>query len=166
LRERDLRLADPAPFAPGRTLGEALLEPTRIYVQPCLAAIGTGGVRAMAHITGGGLVENPPRALPEGRVARIDAAAWPLPPVFAWLARAGRLGRAELARTFNCGIGMVLVVDPGRAEAVASSLRAAGETVFAIGRIAAADGPPSVELLNTEAAWPDGSDNGGSASPS
>lgn len=154
LRERGLAAADPAPFAPGRTLAEVLLEPTRIYVRPCLAAVATGGVKALAHITGGGLLENVPRMLPEGHVARLDASAWPLPPVFAWLAEAGRLGRQELARTFNCGIGMVLVAAPERAEAVAATLRAAGETVHAIGRVERAGGRARVELANLEAAWP------------
>ncbi|HEX8374399.1 MAG TPA: phosphoribosylformylglycinamidine cyclo-ligase, partial [Geminicoccaceae bacterium] len=157
LRERGLSVADPAPFAPGRTLGDALLEPTRIYVRACLAAVAAGGVRAMAHVTGGGLVENPPRVLPEGGVARIDASAWQLPPLFAWLAEAGRLSALELARTFNCGIGMVLVVDPARADALAEVLRSEGETVHAIGRVdlaAGGNGRARVELVNHESAWP------------
>ena len=89
----------------------------------------------MAHITGGGLVENPPRVLADGQVLHLDLAAWTLPPVFAWLARAGRLGAMELLRTFNCGIGMVLVADPARAGAVGATLEACGETVRVIGRI-------------------------------
>jgi phosphoribosylformylglycinamidine cyclo-ligase len=156
LREQGLGLASPAPFAPERTMGDALLTPTRIYVGACLAAAEAGGVKAMAHVTGGGLVDNLPRVLPEGHVARIDAAAWPLPPVFGWLASAGRLERLELARTFNCGVGMALVVAPDRAAAVADALRAAGETVFAIGEVARAGGRARVELLNLQAAWPSG----------
>ena len=156
LRERGLALAAPCPWDAGRTLGQALLAPTRIYVASCLAAIAAGGVKALAHVTGGGLIENPPRVLGEGQVLRLDLSAWDLPPLFAWLAEAGRLGRAELLRTFNCGIGMVLVVDPARAEAVAGALRGAGETeVRAIGAIAAAAGRPRVEILGRDGgAWP------------
>lgn len=154
LREQGLRLSDEAPFAPGSTLAEILLTPTRIYVESCLAAVALGGVKAMAHITGGGLIENLPRVLPEGHVARLDLAAWELPPVFAWLARAGRIDRLELARTFNCGVGMVLVVDAARADEVAGRLRAAGETVLAIGTVLRAGGRARVELSGLEAAWP------------
>jgi phosphoribosylformylglycinamidine cyclo-ligase len=164
LRERDLRLADPAPFAPGRTMGEILLEPTRIYVRACLAAVAAGGVRAVAHVTGGGLLENPPRVLPEGGVARIDVASWRLPPVFAWLAEAGRLGPMELARTFNCGIGMVLVVDPAHADAVTAIMEAEGETVHAIGQVNIAGGRARAELVNLEAAWPGNSSGAASRS--
>ncbi|MCP5368735.1 MAG: phosphoribosylformylglycinamidine cyclo-ligase [Hyphomicrobiales bacterium] len=151
-----LDYAAPAPFDPGRTLGEALLEPTRIYVKPCLAALragGPGGVRALAHITGGGLVDNIPRVLPDGLAARLDAAAWDLPPVFAWLAEAGGIAPGEMARTFNCGIGMVVVVDPAAVDAVTAALAAAGETVTAIGRIEDRAGGPAVPIDNVGAAW-------------
>lgn len=154
LREQGLRLADEAPFAPGRKVAEALLEPTRIYVASCLAAIAGGGVRGLAHITGGGLTENVPRVLPDGFVARIDASSWPLPPVFGWLGSAGRVDRMELARTFNCGIGMVLVAERDRAGDVADRLAAAGERVFTIGEVARAGGRARVELANLETAWP------------
>ena len=132
----DLGLAwdSPAPFAPGRTLGAALLEPTRIYAAPVLAAL-PAGISALAHITGGGLAENLPRALPPGLGARIDLASWPLPPVFAWLAGAGGVARAEMARTFNCGVGMAAVTRPEAADAVLSALAAAGETAFRIGEV-------------------------------
>jgi phosphoribosylformylglycinamidine cyclo-ligase len=125
---------DPAPFA-DTSLGEALLEPTRIYVRPLLAAIRTGGMHALAHITGGGLTENLPRVLPDGLGATIEREAWPLPPVFAWLAAAGGVAEAEMLRTFNCGIGMVAVVAPDRADALAADLTAAGETVYRIGEV-------------------------------
>lgn len=154
IAEQGLALDAPAPFAPDRGLAEALLEPTRIYVRPALAAARTGGVLAMAHVTGGGLVENLPRVLPAGVVARLDARAWPLPPVLGWLARAGGLARAELARTFNGGLGMVLVVEPGRAAAVRAALEAAGEAVHEVGRLEPGEGPPRVVLDGTEAAWP------------
>jgi phosphoribosylformylglycinamidine cyclo-ligase len=124
----------PAPFADG-SLGAALLEPTRLYVRPALAAIRTGGVRALAHVTGGGLPENLPRVLPAGCGAAIDLSAWPLPPVFAWLQEAGRIAEAELRRTFNCGIGMVVVAEPSRADALAALLTDAGEDARPLGRV-------------------------------
>ena len=143
-----------APFDPARSLGEALLAPTRIYVRGCLQAIEAGGVRAMAHITGGGLIENLPRVLPDGVSAIIDAGGWPLPPVFAWLKAAGGLADDELARTFNCGIGMMVVVAAEREAAVRDALTAAGEGVFRIGELVAADGgPPAVALEGTLRAW-------------
>lgn len=134
-----LDYAAPAPFANHTTLGEALLTPTRIYVAAARAGFAAGGVRALAHITGGGLVENLPRVLPEGLVGEIDAAAWPLPPVFGWLMQAGEVAPEEMARTFNCGLGMLAVVDPARADAVAAAFAAAGETVHRVGRIAAGE---------------------------
>ena len=132
-----LDLGGPSPFS-GGALGEALLAPTRIYVRPVLAALAAGGVRALAHITGGGLVENPPRGLPPGLGMRIDGAAWPLPPVFAWLA--GHVAPEELARAFNCGIGMTAAVAPRRADALAAGLEAAGETVFRVGEVVEGEG--------------------------
>lgn len=126
----------PAPFAgPEMTLGAALLAPTRLYVRPVLAAIRAGGVHGLAHITGGGLTENLPRVLPDGLGARIDLAAWPLPPVFRWLAETGGIAVPEMLKTFNSGIGMVLVVDAGRAGALATLLEAEGETVHRIGTV-------------------------------
>jgi len=151
-----LGYADAAPFAPGLSLGEALLAPTRIYVRSCLAAIRQGGVKAMAHITGGGLIENIPRVLPQGRVAAIDARRWTRPAVFGWLQRIGGMADLEMARTFNCGIGMVLVVAPASAAALADALAAAGETVFEIGRIEAAQRPdqePRTEIAGLPDAW-------------
>ncbi|NBB97067.1 MAG: phosphoribosylformylglycinamidine cyclo-ligase [Alphaproteobacteria bacterium] len=124
----------PAPFA-DNTLGTALLAPTRLYVKPALAAIRAGGVHGLAHITGGGLTENLPRVLPEGLGADIDLGAWPLPPVFDWLAREGGITRAEMLKTFNAGIGMVLVVAPDRARALTDLLTDAGETVCTLGHV-------------------------------
>jgi phosphoribosylformylglycinamidine cyclo-ligase len=125
-----------APFDGARSLGEALLAPTRIYVKPVLAAIRqTGAIKALAHITGGGLSENLPRVLPDGLAAHIDLAAWTAPAVFGWLQRAGRLDDAEMLRTFNCGIGLVLVAAKGEADAVLATLKAAGETPTVIGEI-------------------------------
>ena len=124
----------PCPFGDG-TLGDALLAPTRIYVRPALAAIRAGGVHALAHVTGGGLTENLPRVLPKALGAEVDLDAWTLPPVFAWLRERAGIADAEMLKTFNCGIGLVLVVAPERAAAVAADLAAAGETVHALGRI-------------------------------
>ncbi len=154
LREQGLGLKSPCPWGDGRELVEAILTPTRIYVASCLAAIAAGGVKAMAHITGGGLVENPPRALADGQVLHLDLGAWELPPEFAWLARAGRLTTMDLLRTFNCGIGMILVVDPVRVDRVAAALESAGETVRVIGRIGRAPGRARVEFSGLDTAWP------------
>ncbi|QUS35682.1 phosphoribosylformylglycinamidine cyclo-ligase [Falsirhodobacter algicola] len=129
----------PAPFAEG-TLGQALLVPTRLYVKPSLAAIRAGGVHALAHITGGGLTENLPRVLPEGLGARIDLGAWTLPPVFRWLAETAGMAEAELLKTFNCGIGMILSVSAERADALEALLTAEGESVTRLGRIEAGSG--------------------------
>jgi phosphoribosylformylglycinamidine cyclo-ligase len=129
----------PCPFGDD-TLGAALLEPTRIYVRPALAAISAGGVHALAHITGGGLTENLPRVLPEGLGAEIDLDAWDLPPVFGWLRAAAGIPDAEMLRTFNCGIGLVVVVAADRAEAITAILAAEGESARPIGTVAAAPG--------------------------
>jgi phosphoribosylformylglycinamidine cyclo-ligase len=129
----------PAPFET-RALGPALLTPTRLYVRPALAAIRAGGVRALAHVTGGGLTENLPRILPAGLGAEIDLSAWPLPPVFGWLAAEGGLAQSEVLKTFNAGIGMVLVADADRADDLAAALDGAGETVHRIGRVTRRDG--------------------------
>jgi phosphoribosylformylglycinamidine cyclo-ligase len=145
---------DAAPFDRDRPLGEALLTPTRIYVKSCLAAARSGKVKALAHITGGGLFENIPRVLPEGLSAEIDARRWTLPPVFTWLSRAGGVAEGEMARTFNCGIGMMIVVAPEAASAVAAGLGAAGEMVFDIGRIVPrGEGSAGAVVNGMAAAW-------------
>ncbi len=130
----------PCPFAEG-TVGAALLAPTRIYAKPVLAAIRAGGVRAVAHITGGGLTENLPRVLGDDTVAAIDLGAWALPPVFRWLTGQAGLAESEALKTFNCGIGLVLVVAPEAADSVAATLSQAGETVTRIGEVAEGAGP-------------------------
>jgi len=124
----------PSPFG-GGTLGEALLAPTRLYVKQALAAVRAGGVHALAHITGGGLTENPPRVLPDGLACEIDLSSWTLPPVFRWLAETAGMSEPELLKTFNCGIGMIVVVAADRADAIAGLLRAEGETVVTLGRV-------------------------------
>jgi phosphoribosylformylglycinamidine cyclo-ligase len=149
--DQRLGWADPAPFAPGQTLGEALLTPTRIYVRPVLKLHRAGLLRAAAHITGGGLPGNLPRVLPEGIAAILDTAAWTPLRVFGWLARAGGVAAAEMLRVFNCGIGMALIVDD--ADRASALLAAEGETVFRIGRLEAAAGPAAVRI-ETHEGWP------------
>ncbi|WP_416900313.1 MAG: phosphoribosylformylglycinamidine cyclo-ligase [Minwuia sp.] len=133
-------LAASAPFDAGQTLGEALLTPTRIYVRPLLSALRLDQIKALAHITGGGLTENIPRVMPEGMGVRLDAAAWTLPPVFRWLAAEGGVAPAEMARTFNCGIGMVLIVPAAEADKVKALLTYKNETVWQIGEVTAEEG--------------------------
>lgn len=147
---------DPAPFAAGQSVGQALLAPTRIYVKPLLALHRAGLLKAAAHITGGGLPGNLPRVLPDGVQAVLDAKAWTVPPVFAWLARMGNVMPEEMLRVFNCGVGMVCVVAADKAEEAAAMLTAAGETVFAIGRLDAAEGAASIRIDNLPAGWPRG----------
>jgi phosphoribosylformylglycinamidine cyclo-ligase len=119
----------------GRALSDVMLEPTRIYVKPVLKLLKRVAVKGLAHITGGGLIENVPRVLPARLAARIERAAWRLPPLFRWLQEQGDINDAELYRVFNCGIGMVAVVAPADAARAVKSLAAAGETVWRIGRI-------------------------------
>ena len=128
-----------SPFGEG-TLGEALLTPTRLYVRQALAAIRAGGVHGLAHITGGGITENPPRVLAEGLACEIDLGAWTLPPVFRWLATTADMAEAELLKTFNCGIGMILVVAEDRADDLTALLTANGEVVTRLGRIVEGQG--------------------------
>jgi phosphoribosylformylglycinamidine cyclo-ligase len=126
----------PAPFASGKTLGEAVLTPTRLYVKSCLAAIReTKGVKALAHITGGGFPDNIPRVLPDGLGVTIDLARVPVLPVFQWLARTGNIAAPEMLRTFNCGIGMIAVVEPAKADAVAAVLEREGDAVTRLGEV-------------------------------
>jgi len=140
-----LEWSAPCPFAAGMTLGEALLTPTRIYVRSCLAAIReTGGVKALAHITGGGFTDNIPRVLPKDLSVRIDLAQLNALPVFRWMAKVGGIAEPEMLRTFNCGVGMVVVVDPAKVDAVVATFRREGETVSPLGEIVTAEGEPRV----------------------
>ncbi len=141
-----------APFAPGTSLGEALLAPTRIYVRSLLALHRAGLLKAAAHITGGGLPGNVPRVLPAGTRAVLDAGRWPLPPVFAWLARTGNVAAAEMLRVFNCGLGMVVVT--ADAEAASAVLQREGEMVFTVGSIEAAQGEEAAVEIRLPAGWP------------
>ena len=124
-----------AEFDGGKTLRQAVIAPTRLYVKPILAALEKFEIKGMAHITGGGLTENIPRVLPENCVAQIDAQSWPLPKLFQWLQQAGNVERQEMYRTFNCGIGMVVIVPADQAEAVQAFLAEQGETMYRLGTI-------------------------------
>ncbi|MBC8242392.1 MAG: phosphoribosylformylglycinamidine cyclo-ligase, partial [Alphaproteobacteria bacterium] len=140
----------PAPFLPDISLAEVLLLPTKIYVSSCLAVHRAGLIKGLSHITGGGLLENPPRILPDDTVARIDGKAWPMPPLFTWLANSGGIEALEMARTFNCGIGMIAVVAQKDAAAATKLFEAAGETVWPIGVIETGEGPARVEVSGLE----------------
>ena len=140
----------PAPFSADENLAEVLLRPTRIYVPSCLAAIRAGLIKGLSHITGGGLIENPPRILPDNTLARIDGGAWPVPPLFKWLAKSGGVEAMEMARTFNCGIGMIAIVAANDAADATAQFEAAGETVWTIGAVEAAEGAARVELNGLE----------------
>jgi phosphoribosylformylglycinamidine cyclo-ligase len=127
---------DVAPFDKARSLGEALLEPTRIYVKPLLTALKrVAGIKALAHITGGGFPDNIPRVLPDGMAVELDLSAISPPPVFGWLAEAGGIAETEMLRTFNCGIGMVVVAEARAVNSVAEALIAAGENPILLGRV-------------------------------
>ncbi|MBB3763617.1 phosphoribosylformylglycinamidine cyclo-ligase [Sphingomicrobium lutaoense] len=129
------KLSDPLPYDAGRTLGEALLEPTRIYVKSVLPLVRAGHIKALAHITGGGLLENLPRILPDGVRADVDLSDLELPPLFAMLREGGDVDNAEMVRTFNCGFGMVALVAPEKADAVMAALEENGESPMRIGTI-------------------------------
>ncbi|MBN9081691.1 MAG: phosphoribosylformylglycinamidine cyclo-ligase [Rhizobiales bacterium 62-17] len=131
-----LKWTDDAPFKPGTALAQALLTPTRIYVKPLLKALkATDGIKALAHITGGGFPDNIPRVLPDGTGVMLDLDAIPVLPVFQWLAKAGGVAEAEMLRTFNCGIGMIVVAEAAKAADVERALREAGEAPVRIGEI-------------------------------
>ncbi|MCG8492463.1 MAG: phosphoribosylformylglycinamidine cyclo-ligase, partial [Sneathiellales bacterium] len=136
----ELDLEAPAPFDESRTLGEALIAPTRIYVKSCLAGIRAGHIKALSHITGGGLFENIPRILPDNLVAELDANAWDLPPLFNWLADLGNIAPRELATTFNCGIGMIVAVSEENTDAALSLLEEQGEAPKVLGKLISRDG--------------------------
>jgi phosphoribosylformylglycinamidine cyclo-ligase len=134
---------DPAADFHGRPFGEVVMAPTRIYVKPMLALMKALPVKGMAHITGGGLLENIPRVLPDNLTAVIDKASWPLPPLFAWLQQEGNVAEKEMHRTFNCGIGMAVIVAAEHADQAMQLLRDAGETVWRLGSVEArAEGQP------------------------
>ena len=136
---------DAAPFAPSMTLGEALLTPTRLYVKAALAAIATGGVKGLAHITGGGITDNLPRCLPDGLAAQVDLSRVTPLPVFQWLARTGGVAEAEMLRAFNCGLGMIAVTDEAHADAVIAAFGGGAR----IGKLVPGEGEASVRYTGT-----------------
>ena len=146
IRQENLSLTDPAPFAPAETLASELLVPTRIYVRSLLDLFGRNLIKASAHITGGGLLDNLPRVLPDDVIAQIDGGSWRSPPLFRWLFEAGRIKPQEMLRVFNCGIGMVLVVNRRDSDEVARHLREHGETVYQLGELIHGDGPARVRV--------------------
>ncbi|MGE4352258.1 MAG: phosphoribosylformylglycinamidine cyclo-ligase [Bdellovibrionales bacterium] len=154
IADENLSLSEDAPFDPSRSLAHALLEPTRIYVKPLLAAIRTGKVKAMAHITGGGLLENIPRVLPQGLGVWLSTQSWSVPAVFKWLAQKSQISGQEMARTFNCGIGMVVIVAASDADEITTLLTDAGEKVFRIGEVEKNLSDNRVSLQGMGPTWP------------
>lgn len=149
LEKEELTFQDQAPWDKSTTVGGSLLTPTRIYVKPCLKLVGKGLVKGMAHITGGGLIENVPRMLPDTLAAKVDVSTWEVPAVFQWLRRAGNVDAMEVARVWNAGIGMVLVIPANQVDEARFLLEAAGEKVFQIGVLVKKTGEDCV-LKNLE----------------
>jgi phosphoribosylformylglycinamidine cyclo-ligase len=148
IADHGLDIHAPAPFDSTQTLAAALLTPTMIYVKALLPHIKDGKIKGLAHITGGGLTENIPRVLPENSCAQIKADAWPLPPVFSWLKSTGSMEAQELVRTFNCGIGMIAIVDPANATGLATVLGA-----HVIGEVIAQTGPAACIITGSSGTW-------------
>lgn len=137
-----------AELTPSQTLREAILAPTRLYVKPILAALKQFSIKGMAHITGGGITENVPRILPNNTVANINTDSWSLPKLFQWLQQAGQVQMQEMYRTFNCGIGMVIIVDAKEATTIQQFLQQQGETVYQIGTVQARQGNEHQTRIN------------------
>ena len=148
----ELEYEDESPFS-NESLGKTLLTPTKIYVKSCLSAHNAGLIKGLAHITGGGLIENIPRILPEGLSVELDGRSWEIGNVFKWLSRAGGIQPQEMARTFNCGIGMIAVISPEHLEEAIKIFSTAGETVYKIGFILSDDNKEPVEIKNWEEVW-------------
>jgi phosphoribosylformylglycinamidine cyclo-ligase len=145
---------DNCPFEANKTLGEALLEPTKIYVKSTLKVLKTGAVNGISHITGGGFVENIPRILPDGVTVHVDASIWTLPPVFNWIKDTGNITAQEMSKTFNCGIGLVVIVKAEGAAEAKAIFEAEGETVYTIGTVTkkTADEPKTI-VTGAAGAW-------------
>lgn len=153
INSQNMDMEAPASFTNGEKLADHLLTPTRLYVKSILKAMKeTGGIHGLSHITGGGLLENVPRVLPESVTAEIDCAAWTLPPVFKWLIDAGNLKPSDMATTLNAGIGMIVICSPESKDALIKSFESTGESVYEIGRITAKSDEP-VKLLNMDTSW-------------
>src|SRR5206468_4822930 len=151
IAQAGLDLEQRSPELGSNTLSAVLLEPTRIYVRSLLPLVQAGDIKGLAHITGGGLLENIPRVLPDSCHAVVDATYWELPPIFALLQQAGRIAPQEMARTFNCGIGMAVIVTAQEADSVSSRLREVNEQVFEIGRIE--KGPRGCTVSGRAGTW-------------
>ncbi len=153
IEDRGFAYSDPCPFEAGKSIGEAFLAPTKIYVKSCLKAIRAGHVKALSHITGGGFLENVPRVLPKNTEAVIDSSAWELPAVFNFLREQGNIETREMARTFNCGIGMVLVIAPESVDEAMGILTSEGETVYRLGEIIKGEGKPTCRVNGKAGTW-------------
>lgn len=147
--DNGLDYSAPAPFDATKSLGQALLAPTRIYVKQLLPLLKECKIKALAHITGGGFTENIPRVLPQGLDASVKLSALQVPAVFKWLDKLGSIGATELLRTFNCGIGMLVAVNAEDQEAVTASLTEAGESVVTLGKLVTSEGEPKVRYEGT-----------------
>ena len=145
---RGLAWTAPCPFADGKTVSEALLTPTRIYTESCLAGIRSGGVAGLCHITGGGFEENLSRVLPDCLSARIDVTTWQRPAVFNWLQQQGNIKEHEMLRTFNCGIGMLLIVKPDNVDTIMTALTVAGDSPVRIGVLTARDSDSGCQIVS------------------
>ncbi len=145
-----LKYSDPAPWNKDQSLGDALLTPTKIYVKSLLPLMREKLIKGMAHITGGGLSENIPRVMPDGLGVKLDASTWEFLGVFKFLKQVTGIDTAEMARTFNCGIGMVVICDSTNKDKIVGALNAAGEKASVIGEVTAQEG---VEILGAEDAW-------------
>lgn len=154
VKDNSFSYSDPCPFEGADTLGDALMEPTKIYVKSLLPLIKQGGmIKGLAHITGGGLTDNIPRVLPDGIGVELDAEKWYFLPVFKWLKKYGNLTNDDLAVTYNCGLGMIAVVPAQQAEAVCASLTASGETATIIGTTVKTDAEDRVVIKNMDTVW-------------
>ncbi len=154
MSDQDLGYEDPAIFEANQSFAQAFLVPTKIYVKSCLAICLNLGVNGLAHITGGGLVENIPRILPNSLGISIDLLSWPIPPIFKWLSKTGGVHPLEMLKTFNCGIGMVAIINPAHKSEIMKILREHNETVFEIGFVTNTNQHENrVKTQNLSAAW-------------
>ena len=153
LEVNNVSYSDTCVFDNSKTVGEVLIAPTKIYVKSLVSGLKLGLVKAMAHITGGGLLENIPRSLPDGIMAKLDAASWPMHPTINWLRELGGLDAREVARTFNCGIGMVVIVPADKADAALKHFNDNGEDAYRIGVLAPCDGKPYVDIDMAAGQW-------------
>ena len=152
INDKGLNYDSQSPFS-DKPLGSTLLTPTRIYVKSCLAAHGSVYLIGLAHITGGGLIENIPRILPNGLGDQLEGGNWPIDDIFKWLSTEGNISKEEMARTFNCGSGMIAIVDPKHSNSVKEVFRQNGEVVYEIGTVKKLERQPQVEINNWEEAW-------------